>query len=72
MFLPHGLCCPRGLAYVRKTSRIVKKHENKSAIHSNDQDYPVAVNFNNEKHYISALCFCGIEKVSPPTIMTCF
>lgn len=35
-------------------------------IRRNDRDYSVAVDFNNMKHDISSLRFCGMEKVSQP------
>lgn len=41
--------------------------EHKSSIcRKNDSDYVVAVHFKDEKHDISTLRFCGIEKVSMP------
>lgn len=41
--------------------------EHKSSIcRKIDSDYVVAVHFKDEKHDISTLRFCGIEKVSMP------
>ena len=62
------LMCPCGLVYVGKTTRQLKQRisEHKSSIRRNDRDYPVAVHFNDHKHDISSLRFCGIEQVSLP------
>lgn len=62
------LRCPCGLAYVGKTTRQLKQRisEHKSTIRRNDQDYPVAMHFNDAHHDISTLRFCGIERVPAP------
>ena len=60
--------CVCSMVYVGKTTRKLKQRisEHKSSIRRNDRDYPVAVHFNDHKHDISSLRFCGIEKVDPP------
>ncbi len=68
MHVVYMLSCPCGLVYVGKTTRKLKQRisEHKSSICCNDREYPVAVHFNDARHDISSLRFCGIEKVSPP------
>lgn len=60
--------CPCGLAYIGKTNRKLKQRisEHKSTIRRNDQDYPVAVHFNDAHHDISTLWSIGIEQVKLP------
>ncbi|KAJ0069779.1 hypothetical protein NL108_014342 [Boleophthalmus pectinirostris] len=62
------LKCPCGLVYSGKTTRKLKQRisEHKSSIRRNDRDYPVAVHFNDQRHDICSLRFCGIEHVPPP------
>lgn len=64
----YTLTCPCGLVYVGKTTRQLKQRisEHKSTIRRNDRDYPVAIHFNDLKHDISTLRFCGIEQVRLP------
>lgn len=64
----YTLTCPCGLVYVGKTTRQLKQRvsEHKSTIRRNDRNYPVAVHFNDCKHDISQLRYCGIEQVAAP------
>ena len=61
------LHCACGLAYVGKATRKLKQRisEHKSSIRRNDREYLGAVHFNDAKHDVSILRFCGIEQVPP-------